>query len=824
MEYALNRKYNDLNVSGKIDYSEVKRIKDRIDDLKTEILNGVRIRSRVDEQIQGEHISAYLIKQQANINSRHLISSIQTEAGIIENVAEDTVLNTKEAINLYINKYYKKLYKEEIFNSDKQEHFLNFIEKQLSNDECSILERPITIIEIFNAIKSLNVNKSPGLDGLPVEFYVKFWNIIKNELSEVLINITKGMVLGEKQRKAIITLIHKDGELSKLKNWRPISLICVDIKIVAKILAIRLSKVMSNIISENQYCCPSRTIIECTNKIRDMLFYLNNKNITGAILNLDWEKAFDRVNWTFLSKILKKMGFPDSIICWFMVFYKDIESMCMVNGSMTDSFKIERGVRQGCPLSMIAFVIFQEPLYKAFQKHIYIIPPQIPGKTTKNVGYADDTTVFIMSERSLCETFKTIQNFEIASNSKLNIKKTKIYSFGKWKDRMIWPIPNMKIEVEHFKALGIIYSVNYNKAVELQWNNIYNKLDKRMKLIKNRYFTLYQKAALINSLISSKIWYTAHTYPLPISYEKQINTVIFKFIWNSNTNPIKRNVLYRPKLEGGIGLTNIALKSKAILTATSVKTLLNSENESLIRYYLMERLNRITNLGDRPQESSVICTPFYEIVIENVKQIYKIKNFPNVNSKDIYKEILPIAHPRPHDLYPIYNWPRIWKYLNFRFINIKDRCIVYKFLYEILPTNKRLKEIGLRNDPLCNFCNVEDSNMHKFLYCYKIQSSVKWITKLIENVCNIRVHSLFKFLFLEFPYINKKMVNTITIIICCYISCIWLNRDNLEFIDGKLKAKIIRERNFLLYMLGEKSRNLFCEKFCKIKIREMNFV
>ena len=67
------------------------------------------------------------------------------------------------------------------------------------------------------------------------------------------------------------------------------------------------------------------------------------------------------------------------------------------------------------------------------------------------------------------------------------------------------------------------------------------------------------------------------------------------------------------------------------------------------------------------------------------------------------------------------------------------------------------------------------------------------------------------------------MVNTITIIICCYISCIWLNRDNLEFIDGKLKAKIIRERNFLLYMLGEKSRNLFCEKFCKIKIREMNF-
>ena len=73
------------------------------------------------------------------------------------------------------------------------------------------------------------------------------------------------MLLEEKQRKAIITLIHKDGELDRLKNWRPISLICADVKITAKVLAVRLGKIMSNIICENQFCVPNRSIIECTN-------------------------------------------------------------------------------------------------------------------------------------------------------------------------------------------------------------------------------------------------------------------------------------------------------------------------------------------------------------------------------------------------------------------------------------------------------------------------------------------------------------------------------------------------------------------------------
>ena len=171
--------------------------------------------------------------------------------------------------------------------------------------------------------------------------------------------------MGGTQRKAVITLIPKDGDLSILKSWRPIALLCCDVKLISKILAIRLQPLLFKIISPSQFCIKERNISECTNKIRDHLFYCGSNNVTGAIVNLDWEKAFDRVNWNLLFKIMRKMGFPPFIINWIIILHTNIESVCLVNGNLSVPFNIERGVRQGCPLSMLLFVIFQEPLYKA---------------------------------------------------------------------------------------------------------------------------------------------------------------------------------------------------------------------------------------------------------------------------------------------------------------------------------------------------------------------------------------------------------------------------------------------------------------------------
>ena len=107
----------------------------------------------------------------------------------------------------------------------------------------------------------MNLNRAPGIDGIPVKFYIQYWSIIKSEKTEIIENIIKGTLLKEKQRRAIITLIPKMGDLNLLKTWRPVSLICCDTKIVAKILAKRLAPLLYSLISENQYCILGKSII-----------------------------------------------------------------------------------------------------------------------------------------------------------------------------------------------------------------------------------------------------------------------------------------------------------------------------------------------------------------------------------------------------------------------------------------------------------------------------------------------------------------------------------------------------------------------------------
>ena len=344
LEAKLNRIYDKLNKSGQVTYSEIKDVKDRINAIKSDIMEGVKIRNRIQEQIEGERVSAYLVGKQNTLKTKKLITAITVEDNIVDNIQSGTVLNSRNGIEWYMYKYYEKLYEKEKVDERFQTWFLQFLDRNISDIEKDALQRDISETEIFNAIKLLSSNKSPGIDGIPNDFYFKYWGIIKNEVSKVICNIINGMTLQGNQRRAVITLIPKDGDLTLLKAWRPISLICSDVKIVAKILALRLKPLMPNIISENQHCVNSKSIVHCTSKIRDIMYYAKSKNLTGALINLDWEKAFDRVDWGFLTRIMVKMGFPDFIIQWMMILYTDITSSCLINGHITREFNIKRGV------------------------------------------------------------------------------------------------------------------------------------------------------------------------------------------------------------------------------------------------------------------------------------------------------------------------------------------------------------------------------------------------------------------------------------------------------------------------------------------------
>ena len=195
--------------------------------------------------------------------------------------------------------------------------------------------------------------------------------------------------------------------------------------------------------------------------------------------------------------------------------------------------------------------------------------------------------------------------------------------------------------------------------MDLTWNNIQQKISKRITIIKNRNFTLFQKACIVNSLIASKIWYTAHVYPYSLEISKIINKDVYKFIWNSNSEFLSRETLCNSKDNGGIGLINIFLKAKSIFTATTLKFLLNSEENSLARYYMFNKVDKFLKFRNPPNEISNVNTTYYEYAVENFRKICKAPKFPNMNSKDIYKEIKPKWQPKIESMYPMYNWGNI---------------------------------------------------------------------------------------------------------------------------------------------------------------------
>ena len=173
-------------------------------------------------------------------------------------------------------------------------------------------------------------------------------------------------------------------------------------------------------------------------------------------------------------------------------------------------------------MSMIAYVIFQEPFYRAIKRCRDIIPISLPNNFSISVaGYADDSSVFVRELNSLIILSEIVMNFEFATGAKLNREKTKIMGLGNWKDRDRWPIDELKIEKE-CKILGIYYSNDYKETVHRNWEICTNKINSRINMLSDRFLSLYQKAMIINSLVLSKIWYISHVFPLGRNHVKEI--------------------------------------------------------------------------------------------------------------------------------------------------------------------------------------------------------------------------------------------------------------------------------------------------------------
>ena len=476
---------------------------------------------------------------------------------------ESTDINVNE-----IGKYFSKINVDNILNENDKE----------------MLELFPTLQECTDALFAMKNNKSPGLDGLPGEFYKIFWPKLKKHFFSTMQKSFDIDKLPVSQRLSVLSILHKKGDKNLLENYRPISLTNTDYKIIAFTFARRLQKVIENLISNDQSAYIKGRFIGLNARIiADIFDNCEICNDDGILLFLDFQKAFDSVEWNFMFKALTSFNFGANFLKWLKILYTEPLFRMKNNGWISKTYRMSRGIRQGCPISAIIFLFVTEILAIQIRKNNNIKGIKMVENEIKIVQHADDCTLPLKDKISMNNALDVINNISSVSGMRLNTSKSESIVMGNLKHRYTDNICGITINSSCVKTLGIY--IGHDKTLCYK-NNILNCIKDMEKLFeawKTRNLTLFGKTCVINTLAISKLLYRISILSLPCDEEiKTINKYILKFLWNK-IDRIKRNTLIRSINEGGIGVIDIESKLLSI-KASWVEKLLNSNGK--LRTYI----------------------------------------------------------------------------------------------------------------------------------------------------------------------------------------------------------------------------------------------
>ena len=549
--------------TGKANIDSLKKLKDLNDkliEIKNEELKGALIRSRAEWLDLGEKPSRFFL----NLENRNRVNKMISEIKLDDN----TIIKNQMSILDELRKFYEKLYSEH-----KQEEIASNIKlenKKLSEEAKEKLETPISKKELDDALKSLKNNKAPGPDGYSAEFYKKFWDDLGYLfLDYINYSHTEG-ALTNTLLEGTITCLPKGGKARNLiKNWRPISLLNTAYKLTSTCITNRLRLLLKTLIStEQKGFLEGRSINDSTRLMCDIIDGCNNNGVDGLILLVDFEKAFDSISWAFINESLKKFNFGKNFITWINMFQIGSTSKITLNGHFSSPFPLQRGCRQGDPISPYLFILCAEFLTLALKENKELEGIKIIDKEHKVCLYADDTSIFMRaSERNLRISLDTLQWFYLKSGLKINIKKTKVIRIGtiRESDRRYCKENNLDW-VSSFVSLGINYDVlDMSNITKI---NIEDKIPQIKQIIQNwsnRNITPLGRVTICKSLLISKITHILISLPTPSEETfKLVETLLINFIWKNKRHEVSKDTLYRDIGEGGLNMINIIEFEKAL--------------------------------------------------------------------------------------------------------------------------------------------------------------------------------------------------------------------------------------------------------------------
>lgn len=292
----------------------------------------------------------------------------------------------------------------------------------------------------------------------------------------------------------------------------------VSYKIVSACIAKRMQRVLPDIIHDCQKgFLKGRYIGENIRLLYDVLLFTEKQHILGLLLTIDFEKAFDSVSWEFIEKCLIYFHFPESFIKWFHILYKNASSCISFNGQYSSWFKLERGCRQGDPISPYLYLICAEVLSLMLRKNKDIKGIKLKGQEVLLSLFADDTTMYLDgSEKSFTEAIYTLDFLSTMSGLKVNNDKTQIVWIGSrrncglrfMRDR------NFQWDPGIFRVLGVLFSTNIGEICNLNYSGKLNEIKRIIGQWRKREITPLGKIVVIKTLMVSRLTFSFLTYQI----------------------------------------------------------------------------------------------------------------------------------------------------------------------------------------------------------------------------------------------------------------------------------------------------------------------
>lgn len=691
----------------------IKEVKVQLESVDQEKYRGAVIRARAERLWCGENPTKRALSDEKSYASRNEIRAITYRNEIVRE-------------NEYIQRAFHEHYSE-LLGSERElaegfeNHFLKLLPK-LDDDVRLNLEQPITVAEIEHAINELAVDKSPGPDGLGAAFYKAFKKDMAIILHELINEAYEKQVLPPSFHESHVVLIPKSDDpqtLLSVRAYRPISLTNTDYKIYTKVLGRRLQSVIQKLVGPHQTCgIKGRSIMTNIHVARTVLECCDAFSEKVAILQLDLEKAFDRVAHEILFLVLEHVNVGSVLTEGVKMCYDRIFSKIIINKTLTESIQLKSSVRQGCCLSPLLFALYLEPFCLKVLSCSDIVGYRVGSSEIKLLAYADDVAVFCSDKDSVTKAVDVARNFCKMSGSVINWGKSVGLLHGAWED-----IPT-EIESIHWTSSPMRYlgvPLQHFRDTKDYWKEQCAEVKEKTKKFGGRDLSMFTRATVCNLFLVAKIWFVLQALCASRTSIQKIHREFAVFIWGSVWERTSRTNLFTSVKRGGLGLAHLFLRQ-----VVSRFLFLRDQKNVFLLTVFQERLSDVLPnyiVSTQLARTNIIRGFLREVVwaYQFLCARFSLEYLSSVKRKKLYKDVVEICLPLPiyRTKFCIESGANVLKRVKRMPVRSSAKSFFFQLHSETLPVKPWLEEKGLfvAWSVNCLRCRKPETIEHIFLDC-----------------------------------------------------------------------------------------------------------